>query len=67
MSWKKVLVVVVGLILFMFWMYVPEDEYEDEYSVTFTYDCREVMLDEDVPEHVLEECRIIMKGLVNDK
>ncbi len=45
------------------------DEYEDpddKYTVTFSYDCRTIIDDEDVPEHVLEECRKLFKELKDE-
>ena len=47
MNWKKVLTIIIGIIVFIIWTYVPEDEYEDpdeKFSVTFTYDCRNIIL-----------------------
>jgi hypothetical protein len=68
-NWKKILAIVIGIIVFIFWTYIPEDEYEDpdeKFSVTFTYDCREIIDDTDIPEHVIIECRRLMKDLQNE-
>lgn len=70
MNWKKASAIILGLVVMLVWIYIPEDDYEDyddRFTVTFTYDCREIIDDEDVPEHVMEECRKIMKELENDR
>lgn len=68
MNWSKALLAVVSLFVFLFWLYVPSDEItDDRFIVTFSYDCREVIDDEDVPEHVMEECRKIMKEIEDDR
>lgn len=69
MTWKQLLAIIIGVCVFIFWMYIPDDEYEDpndKFSVTFTYDCREVIDDTDVPEHVIIECRKLMKELQSE-
>lgn len=69
MNWSKTLLAVVSILIFIFWVYIPTDEYEDpedKYTVTFSYDCRTIIDDEDVPEHVLEECRKLFKELKDE-
>lgn len=69
MNWSRFSLVVASILIFLFWVYIPADEYEDpddRFFVTFTYDCRTIVDDEDVPEHVLEECRKLFKELENE-
>lgn len=69
MNWSKISIVGAVLFIFIFWMYIPPDELEDpddKFFVTFTYDCRLIVDDEDVPQHVLEECRKLFKELKDE-
>lgn len=69
MTCKQLLAIIIGILLFVFWIYIPEDEYEDpndKFTVTFTYDCREIIDDTDIPEHVIVECRKLMKDLQDE-
>lgn len=69
MNWSKISLAVATVFVFIFWMYIPEDELEDpddKFFVTFSYDCRSIVDDEDVPEHVLEECKKLFKELGNE-
>ena len=37
--------------------WLSKDEYEDdEFTVTLTYDCKQVLLERDYPTEVLQEC-----------
>lgn len=69
MNWSKAALAVCSILVFMFWLSVPNDEYEDpdeRYIVTFSYDCRLIVDEDDVPEHVMEECRKIFKELQDE-
>jgi hypothetical protein len=44
-----------------FWLYIPEEDLEDPYTISIDFDCREVIRDpSDTPRIVIEECIIII-------
>ena len=58
----------IAVVVFFWWLSPPEDfeEEVDPFSVTITYHCKEVLADpEDVPEHVVSECKKLLKELQN--
>ena len=60
--------IIIAILVFFWWLTPAEDDEEevDPFSVTITYHCKEVLIDtEDVPEHVVSECKKLAKELQN--
>ena len=64
----KISAIMIAVVVFFWWLSPAEDieEEVDPFSVTITYHCKEVLADpEDVSEHVVSECKKLLKELQN--
>jgi len=67
---SKACAIIIALLVVFWWLTVPteylDEEEVDPFSVTITYHCKEVLIDpEDMPEHVVSECKKLAKELQN--
>lgn len=64
-SYHKNKIFAILLILGIFYgMYIPEEDFEDPYTITVDYDCREIVRDpSDIPKDIIEQCNILVQEL----
>lgn len=67
----RICVIIVATIIALWWLTVPPEDFEeleDPFSVTITYNCREVLADPEddgVPQHIVNECNKLARELQN--
>jgi len=64
-SYHKNKIFAILLIVGIFYgMYIPEEDFEDPYTITIDYDCKEIIRDpSDIPKDVVDQCKELIREL----
>lgn len=63
---KNKIFAILAVILALYWLSVPEEDYDDPFVITVDYDCREIVRDpNDIPSDIVEQCKTLIKELRN--
>jgi len=61
---KNKIFVILAVLFAFYWLAVPEEEYEDPYTLTIDYDCREIEKDpSDIPKDIVIQCKDLILDL----
>ena len=61
---KNKIFVIIGVVLALTWLSVPEEEIDDPFVISVDYDCREIVRDpSDIPADIVQQCKELVREL----